>query len=109
MTVGELQEKLALKLLSDADDLEREIDGCYIGDLLSWVMAKAREGNVWLTVMGNVNAVAVASLTDVSCIVLCENAELDGEAKSKADENDILIFRTDENSYSLACKISNLI
>ena len=41
---------------------------------LSWVMARAQSGNVWITVMGNVNAIAVATLTDVSCIVLTENA-----------------------------------
>ena len=40
-------------------------------------MARALSGNVWITVMGNVNAIAVGTLTDVSCIVLTENASLE--------------------------------
>ena len=40
MTVKELIEKLDLKILVE-DDLEREVTGCYIGDLLSWVMGRA--------------------------------------------------------------------
>ena len=54
MDIKELKEKLDLTLVC-GDDLERKITGCYCGDLLSWVMSRAREGDVWLTVMGNVN------------------------------------------------------
>ena len=40
----------------------REIAGIFTGDLLSWAMGRAKEGDAWFTVMGNVNAVAVAAL-----------------------------------------------
>ena len=65
--------------------MEREITGCYIGDLLSWVMGRAPEDSAWLTVMGNINSIAVATLADVSCIVLVENAALDENAAQKAE------------------------
>lgn len=42
----------------------REIAGIFTGDLLSWAMGRAKEGDAWFTVMGNVNAVAVAALAD---------------------------------------------
>ena len=48
MTVKELSEKCNFKAASMPDG-DREIDGCYIGDLLSWVMGRAEENNVWLT------------------------------------------------------------
>ena len=63
---------------------DREISHVYIGDLLSWVMSRAKEDNVWLTVMGNINSIGVAVLADVACIVLTENAPLDDNAKEKA-------------------------
>ena len=57
MKVNKLIEELELTVLTEGD-LERECEGCYCGDLLSWVMSRAKDGDIWLTVMGNVNAVA---------------------------------------------------
>ena len=108
MTVKEFADKLALKVLVEGD-MEREITGCYIGDLLSWVMGRAPEDCAWLTVMGNINSIAVATLADVSCIILVENAALDAEAKRKADMHGVTILQTEENSYSLAVKIHGLL
>lgn len=108
MTVKELIEKLDLKILVE-NDLEREVNDCYIGDLLSWVMGRAPEDSAWLTVMGNINSIAVATLADVSCIILVENAALDEEAKNKAEMHGVTILSSQENSYSLAVKISELI
>ena len=89
-------------------DGEREIDGVYVGDLLSWVMSKAKEGNLWLTVMGNVNSIGVAVLTDVACIVLTENAPLDDNAKEKAEQNGVIILTTDKTSYEVSAEFSKL-
>jgi serine kinase of HPr protein (carbohydrate metabolism regulator) len=108
MTVKELIEKLDLKILVE-DDLDRVVNDCYIGDLLSWVMGRAPEDSAWLTVMGNINSIAVATLADVSCIILVENAALDEEAKNKAEMHGVNILQSEENSYSLAVKISELI
>ncbi len=108
MTVKELIEKLDLKILVE-DDLDHEVNDCYIGDLLSWVMGRAPEDSAWLTVMGNINSIAVATLADVSCIILVENAALDEEAKNKAEMHGVNILQSEENSYSLAVKISELI
>ena len=43
-------------------DPEREIGGVYIGDLLSWVMGRAKADDAWITIMTNINVVAVAAL-----------------------------------------------
>ncbi len=109
MTVKELSEKCALTLLTGGEELNREIGGCYIGDLLSWVMGRASADDVWLTVMGNINSIAVATLADVACIVLTENASLDEPAKQKAEQQGVAILQTELNSYQLAVKISKLL
>lgn len=108
MKVKELIEKLNLKVLTEGD-LDREVTDCYIGDLLSWVMGRAPEDSAWLTVMGNINSIAVAVLADVSCIILVENSALDEEAKKKAEIQDVTILQSEENSYALAVKINELI
>ncbi|MBP3441311.1 MAG: hypothetical protein J6L62_00770 [Clostridia bacterium] len=108
MDVKELVEKLDLRVLC-GEDLGRKVSGCYCGDLLSWVMSRANEGDIWLTVMGNINSVGVAVLADVACIVLTENAALDSDALSRAKQNDVIILQTDKNSYQMAAAISKLI
>ncbi len=108
MTVKKFAEKLNLKFLTEGD-LSREVTGCYCGDLLSWVMSRAREGDAWLTVMGNVNAVAVAVLSDCACIILTENSPLDDTAREKAVQQGITFLSSDRNAYELSVEISKLI
>ncbi len=109
MTVKNLCDSLSLKVLAGENAMNREINGCYIGDLLSWVMGKAKEGNIWLTVMGNINAIGVASMLDLSCIILTDNAWLDDEAKQKANKHSVCVLSTDKSSYELAILIERLL
>jgi hypothetical protein len=108
MIVQDLIEKLNLKTLVEGEH-DREVTDCYIGDLLSWVMGRAPADSAWLTVMGNINSIAVATLADVSCIILVENAALDENARQKAEMHGVNILITEENAYQLAVKISKLI
>ncbi len=108
MTVKELTEKLNLKILVEGD-MERQVTGGYCGDLLSWVMGRAQSGDCWFTIMGNLNAVAVAFLADCACIVLCENATLDADAKERAEMQDVTVLQTEENAYKMAIELGKLI
>lgn len=105
MKLSELAEKLELECLTKSDFEDREITGGYCGDLLSWVMGKANPGNVWITIMSNINIVAVASLTDAACILLAENINLEKEIIEKADEQDVIILRSSKPSYLLAAEV----
>lgn len=109
MTVEELAQRMDLRVLSGEAGLGREVSGGYCGDLLSWVMSRAQSGDVWFTVMGNVNSIAVAMLADVACIVLCEDAPLDEDARARAREKGIAVLTSGENAYRLASRLSMLI
>lgn len=109
MTVQNMIDTLQLKVLVGGEALDRPVTGCYIGDLLSWVMGRAPADAAWLTVMGNINSIAVATLADVSCIVLVENAALDAEARTKAEIHGVTVLQTEENSYALAVKLHRLL
>ena len=69
MTVNDFAAKQGFGVVAMPDG-EREIKGVYIGDLLSWVMGRAKADDAWITIMSNINIVAVASLADVACIIL---------------------------------------
>ena len=75
MKVHELNNMDEFELLSISKDTE--ITGVFCCDLLSIAMGKAPAGSAWVTVMANVNTLAVASLTDVACIILAEDVTFD--------------------------------
>ena len=105
MKVSELIENLNLTLVTDNNYEDREINGCYIGDLLSWVMGRAQADNVWITIMNNVNIVAVAALADVACILLCEDVKVDQSIIDKANSQNIIIVSSKLTAFELAEKL----
>ena len=108
MTVNELCEKCGFSAVVIADG-EREVSGCYIGDLLSWVMGRADADNAWITIMSNINIIAVASLADVACIILSEGVTLDDDVIATAQQKEINILSSALPSYETAVKISEMI
>lgn len=105
LTVEELVDRYGFEtvVLSDGS---RKIDGCYIGDLLSWVMGRAKSGNVWITIMSNINIIAVATLSDVSCVILAEGVTIDDDIKSVANEKGINILSSSLTAYEIAKTLS---
>ena len=108
MTVEELSRALSLETVVPGDG-GREVTGGYCGDLLSWVMGRAPAGCVWMTVMGNVNAIAVASIADTAGIILVEDAVLDADAKARAEQQEIAVYGTSLPAFETALKIASLL
>lgn len=102
MTVKQLMEITGFNLLTGIESLQNEVTHIYTCDLLSLVMGRARQGDAWVTVMGNVNSIAVAALADVACIVLAEGLVLDADALKRATEQDIAVFASKLAVYETA-------
>ena len=109
MTVKELAGRVGLEFVTDANSETKDVKGCYIGDLLSWVMGRAQSMNAWITIMNNVNIVAVAALADVSCIILAEGVSVSDEVKEKAKTQGVTILASEKTAYELAAEISEII
>ncbi len=108
MNVMELAEKLKLEALT-VPCPEREVEGAYAGDLLSWVMGRAESGCVWATIMTNINVVAVASLADVAACVICEDCEVTAEILDTARAKDVNLLRTSLPLYEFCVELSKVI
>ncbi len=108
MKVSELIEKAGFAAVT-LPDAGREIKGAYAGDLLSWVMGRAKADDAWITIMSNINVVAVASLADVACVVLAEDVELDEEIKQTALAKEINIISSGMPMYETALEIGKFI
>ena len=84
---------------------ERDVSRVFCCDLLSIAMSRAPSDSVWVTVMGNKNTVAVASLTDVACIVLAEGVSMDKDSLEKASEEGIAVLSTEFPVFDMALNI----
>jgi len=107
MTISKLAEELSLTKLSGESD--REVESCYISDLLSRVLGGCQSGDIWITVQSSLNMVAVAVMTDASCVILPEGLTAPVNVLEKADEEGLTIFTSKESAYSLAVKFSQLL
>lgn len=65
-------------------------------------MGRAKEDNVWITIMSNINIVAVASLADVSCVVLAEGVTLEDDVRKTAEAKGVNILSSPLPSYETA-------
>jgi hypothetical protein len=88
--------------LNRADIPARDITSVYCGDLLSHVMGSAPEGAAWVTVMNNINVIAVASLTDVACVVMAAGSLPGEDIIARADEQGIPLFASAEQIFDTA-------
>ena len=107
MTVNDLARELELTALSVTDG-DREIEGAYVGDLLSWVMGRAQSGNAWITIMSNINIVAVAALTDVACVILAEDVTVEESVLNTAAQKGVNLLASGMTAYELAKKLAAL-
>ena len=108
MTVYDLSKSGQFNVLCMPEP-DREKNGAYVGDLLSWVMGRAQADNVWITIMSNINVIAVASLSDVSCVLLAEDVSLDDEILNTAKQKGINILSTPLAAFETAVQISGMI
>jgi hypothetical protein len=106
MTVEQLAGSCGLEIIEGGEALKKNVTGGYCGDLLSWVMGRAGAGSAWITVMGNENAVAVAVLADVSCIILAQGAALDAQAAKRACENKVAVLKSGKGAFDIAADVA---
>jgi len=102
MTVRELIETGQFKTVNEGERTGSAVTKLFCCDLLSIAMSRAPQGAAWVTVMGNMNTLAVASLTEVSCVILAEGAALDEAACAKAKEKGITVLSSDEPIFDTA-------
>lgn len=108
MTVNELAKIESFSPITLPDG-EREIKGVYIGDLLSWVMGRAGADNAWITIMSNINTVAVATLADTACIILAEGVTLENDVLEAAKSKGVNVLGSSLTAYEIAVKLNGIL
>ncbi|MEW6350244.1 MAG: DRTGG domain-containing protein [Thermodesulfobacteriota bacterium] len=106
MTLGEIVKSLGLIVrCGDDEQMERTVEGGYVSDLLSDVIAGSREGDLWITLQIHQNIVAVAVLNNLAGILIVGGRDPDTETMKKAQEQGVPIMVTKTTAYEVAGRL----
>lgn len=81
---------------------------CYASDLLSCVMSGAARRAIWITLQSHSNIIAVATLLDLSAVIITENAQPDQTTIDKANEEGVILLSTPQSTFEVAGKLWEL-
>ncbi|HEX7344326.1 MAG TPA: serine kinase [bacterium] len=109
LRLADLIKELELTTFYYADELNRKIDGVYCGDLLSDVLANAEAGYLWITVQMHPNITGVASVKELSGILLSNDRKPQPETLEKAQHEKIPLLGSRLSTYDLATRIGRLL
>ncbi|MFH1676682.1 MAG: hypothetical protein ABIC40_06620 [bacterium] len=106
MKVSELEKKANFTLLNKLFD--KEIEGVFISDMVSDIVAGTHAGNLLLTIQTHKSLIASANLVDVSAIVFVRNKKPQLDVIELADRAGISLFTTEEDAWKLTIKLHGM-
>ena len=108
MELQEIIKSLSLKVENPSVDLNREVKGAYVSDLLSDVIGNSKEGFLWITIQVHLNIIAVASLKNLSGIILVNGRVPAEDTLKKAIEEKVPIMTTPLPAFDLVGMLYSL-
>ncbi|MBH1942094.1 hypothetical protein I5677_14425 [Mobilitalea sibirica] len=105
MKVNELINQCGFEVMNEGNHTDREVTIPFCCDLLSIAMGRMPAGAAWVTVMANINTLAVATLADAACIILAEGSRLDDAAYQKAKEQGVTVLLTENPIFETALMV----
>jgi hypothetical protein len=108
MTIREAAAALNAEILQGEFE-DTPLAGAYTSDLLSDVMANAKDGGALITIQAHKNTVAVATLVNISVIVICNSRPAPDDMIEAAKDEGIAVIRTRENQFTVSGKLYDLL
>jgi hypothetical protein len=104
MKIRELAEALGAQICQEEFE-DVEVCGAYTSDLLSDVMAYAKDGGALITIQAHKNTVAVSTLVNISVIIICNSRPLPDDMLEAAKDEGSAIIRIKENQFAVSGKL----
>lgn len=102
MELKQVVETIGLAVKAGEANLNSEVTGGYICDLLSDVIGNSQKGQLWITMQVHPNIVAVATLKELAGIVLIGSKEPADATVAKAADEGVPLLTTSLSAYELA-------
>jgi len=109
MKVTDIVEKLELTVFSGHEGLGRVITGGYSSDLLSDVMGHAASGAAWVTIQTHRNVMAIASLRDLSAVIITGGETPGDDTMAQSNEEGVPVLGTILNTFELSGRLYSLL
>ena len=103
MKIQELANRMGLAPANRVFD--RDVNGVYISDMVSDVIAHAKAGDLLVTAQSHANVVAAANLVDVCAIVITQPGPVAEDVAKMADKAEIPLFTTPLNRWQVATRL----
>jgi ACT domain-containing protein len=108
MTIREIAAELEAEIYQNKFD-DRTITAAYTSDLLSDVIAHAKDGGALITIQAHRNTVAVATMVNIPLIIICNSRPLPDDMLEAAQNEGIAIIRTNETQFTVSGKLWNML
>ena len=106
MLVSDLIPLIEAKSLTPALSEDREVTCGYVCDLLSWVMSHGDSGMAWVTVQTHMNVIAVAVLSEMACVILPEDIEMEKESLDKAVNEGMVVLQSPLTAFEICGRMA---
>ncbi|MEG2814095.1 MAG: DRTGG domain-containing protein [Oscillospiraceae bacterium] len=108
MTAIQLAKLANFDIINEGNGNEKDIDGIFCCDLLSFAMANMKKNSVWISVISNINTIAVAMFTNVSCLIISHSIKISNDVLKKAKENNICVLSSKLQTFETSLIVHNL-
>lgn len=89
-------------LTPDIDISQVNVTNGYVSDMLSDVMGTAKDDQIWITIMRHMNTVAVASMTNIACVLFAKGLRPDESVIQRAVQEEVCLAVCDKQTFELA-------
>ncbi len=101
MRVSDIETRFGFESIT-AVQADAEFSGGYTSDLLSDVMANAKEGQVLVTIQAHKNSIAVATLIGLPAIIICNSRPVPEDMIEAAGRESIALFKTAKTQFEVS-------
>jgi predicted transcriptional regulator len=106
--VSEIVQSLGLTVAAGNPGLNRTVTGGYSADLLSCVLARAKTGNVWVTLQSHVNVIAIAALLDLAAVIITEGTPIAEDVLRQANSKGVVLLSTPHPTFQIVGELVRL-
>jgi ATP-dependent Clp protease adapter protein ClpS len=102
--IAEISEIKAANTFEDGD-----IKSAYTSDLLSDVLANAKDESVLITIQAHKNTIAVAGIVGADAVIFCNSKELPDDLLEAAKQSNIAVFLSEKNQFETSVELGKIL